>query len=97
MESKVTKSPIWHYGVALFSVALALVSTLLLRHVFPYPFLFLFFAAVLASAWLGGTAQGLFAVLLSTLAVDYFFIRPLHSSQSALPRARILPGLFFAP
>jgi len=66
-------------AIALVCVGTALVSTLLLQHLFPYPFLFLFFAAVMASAWFGGTASGLFAVLLSTLAVDYFFVPPFHS------------------
>jgi K+-sensing histidine kinase KdpD len=60
-------------------VGAALISTLLLKSLFPYPFLFLFFAAVMASAWFGGAAFGLFAVLLSTLAVDYFFVPPFHS------------------
>jgi len=60
-------------------VAAALVSTLLLRSLFPYPFLFLFFAAVMASAWVGQTGAGLFAVLLSTIAVDYFFVPPFYS------------------
>lgn len=54
-------------------------SSLFLQHLFPYPFLFLFFAAVMASAWLGGTAPGLFAVFLSTVAVDYYFVPPFHS------------------
>ena len=67
------------YGIALVCVAAALVSSLLLQRLFPYPFLFLFFAAVMASAWFGGTAPGLFAVLLSTLAVDYFFVPPFRS------------------
>src|ERR1700737_242895 len=66
-------------GMALLCVAAALVSTLLLQHLFPYPFLFLFFAAVMISAWFGGTSPGLCAVLLSTLAVDYFFVPPFHS------------------
>ena len=66
-------------AIALSSVAAALVSTLLLQPLFSYPFLFLFFAAVMISAWLAGTAAGLFAVLLSTLAVDYFFVPPFHS------------------
>jgi K+-sensing histidine kinase KdpD len=66
-------------AIALVCVGTALVSTLLLQQLFPYPFLFLFFAAVMASAWFGGTASGLFAVLLSTLAVDYFFVPPFHS------------------
>lgn len=66
-------------GIALVCVAAALSASLLLQHLFPYPFLFLFFAAVMASAWFGGTAPGLFAVLLSTVAVDYFFVPPFHS------------------
>jgi K+-sensing histidine kinase KdpD len=67
------------YGIALGCVAAGLCLSLLLQRLFPYPFLFLFFAAVMASAWFGGTAPGLFAVLLSTLAVDYFFVPPFHS------------------
>src|ERR1700694_4527185 len=67
------------YGIALVCVVAALSSSLLLQRLFPYPFLFLFFAAVMASAWLGGMAPGLFAVLLSTIVVDYFFVRPLYS------------------
>src|SRR6266699_4166175 len=66
-------------AIALVCVGTALVSTLLLQRLFPYPFLFLFFAAVMASAWFGGTAPGLFAVFLSTVAVDYFFVPPFHS------------------
>ncbi len=69
----------FRYGIALLSVAAALASSLLLQRLFPYPFLFLFFAAVMASAWLGGTAPGLFAVFLSTLGVDYYFVPPFHS------------------
>ena len=67
------------YGIALACVGAALGSSLLLQRLFPYPFLFLFFAAVMASAWFGGTGPGLFAVFFSTLAVDYFFVPPFHS------------------
>jgi C4-dicarboxylate-specific signal transduction histidine kinase len=67
------------YAVSFLLVGAALISTLLLRDFFPYPFLFLFFAAVMASAWIGQTGAGLFAVLLSTLAVDYFFVPPFYS------------------
>lgn len=66
-------------AIALVLVGASLASTLLLRSLFPYPFLFLFFAAVMASAWIGGTASGLLAVLLSTLAVDYYFVTPFNS------------------
>jgi C4-dicarboxylate-specific signal transduction histidine kinase len=67
------------YGTAIVLVGLAFLATLLVRGLFPYPFLFLFFAAVMASAWLGGTGAGLFAVLLSTLVVAYFFVPPFYS------------------
>ena len=70
---------IYRYGVPSFCVAVALASTILVQRFFPYPFLFLFFAAVVVSAWFGGTTAGLFAVLLSTLAVDYFFVPPFYS------------------
>jgi K+-sensing histidine kinase KdpD len=67
------------YGIAFLFVAAAFVSTLLLQRFFPYPFLFLFFAAVMTSAWFGGTAAGLLAVLVSTLLVDYFFLPPYYT------------------
>ena len=75
---RVLKSSL-RYGIALVCVAAALFLSLPLQNLFPYPFLFLFFAAVMASAWFGGTAPGLFAVFLSTLAVDYFFVPPFRS------------------
>jgi K+-sensing histidine kinase KdpD len=67
------------YGISLFCVVAALFASVLLQHLFPYPFLFLFFAAVMAGTWFGGAAPGLFAVFLSTLAVDYYFVPPFHS------------------
>jgi hypothetical protein len=67
------------YGFAFVFVALALVISLPLERLFAHPFLFLFFAAVMASGWYGGTGPGLMAVLVSTLVVDYFFLPPLYS------------------
>jgi C4-dicarboxylate-specific signal transduction histidine kinase len=66
-------------GIAALCVAAAFVPTWLIQRIFPYPFLFLFFGAVMASAWLGGTVAGLFAVLLSTMLVEYFFVPPMYS------------------
>jgi len=73
------RSFLQRYGIALFGVAVAFASTLLVQGLFPYPFLFLFFGAVMASAWFGGTGPGVFAVLLSTVVVEYFFVPPFHS------------------
>jgi len=67
------------YLIAALAVLAALGLSLPAQRLFPYPFLFLFFAAVMASAWFGGTGAGLFSVLLSTGLVDYFFVPPVHS------------------
>src|SRR5437667_10183278 len=68
------------FVLALVFVLAALVPELfIVKHYFPYPFLFLFFGAVMASAWFGGMTGGLFAVALSIVAVDYFFIPPVNS------------------
>ena len=70
---------IWRCLLALLCVTAAFVPTFLLQRLFPYPFLFLFFGAVMASAWFGGAFSGLFAVLLSTVLVEYFFVPPFYS------------------
>jgi C4-dicarboxylate-specific signal transduction histidine kinase len=57
-------------------VAFALAGVLLTAPYMPFPFLILFLAAVVLASWFGGIAPGLFAVLLSTVAVDYYFIPP---------------------
>ena len=67
------------YVSAPLFVALALACSLLIQRFFPYPFLFLFFAAVMAAGWFGGAGPGIFSVILSTLAVEYFFAPPLYS------------------
>jgi K+-sensing histidine kinase KdpD len=67
------------YGIAVLFVSIAFISTLLLQRFFPYPFVFVFFAAVMASAWFGGSKPGFLAVLVSTLLVDYFFVPPFHT------------------
>lgn len=77
--SRLVSSTTSGFVVSAICVAAALLASLFLQHLFPYPFLFLFFAAVMGGAWLGGTAAGLFAVFLSTLSVDYYFVPPFHS------------------
>jgi C4-dicarboxylate-specific signal transduction histidine kinase len=74
-----SRSVLRRYCISLFFVAVAFVCTLVLQRIVPYPFPFLFFAAVMAGAWFGGTGVGLFAVVTSTATVDYFFIPPFHS------------------
>ncbi len=68
-----------YYAIAIFFVITSFALTFALQHFFPYPFLFFFFGAVVASAWFGGSKPGLFSVILSTLVIDYFFVPPYRS------------------
>ncbi len=56
---------------------------MLLQRVIAYPFVFLFFGAIMGSAWFGGMVAGFVAVTLSSLMVTYFFIPPLFSMNVA--------------
>jgi PAS domain S-box-containing protein len=81
VQAQVTALPpqLLRYGVALLSVVLALATNLLLHsYLEPTP-TSVFFAAVMVSAWYGGLGPGLLATLLSTLAVNYFYIEPFYS------------------
>ena len=69
------------YLAALFSVAAALLLTRLLwPWIDPHP-TSLFLAAITVSAWYGGFQPSLLATALATIAVDYFFISPVHSLE----------------
>lgn len=85
VSSEMTLPILRRYGTALSLVAVALILTLQLQHFFSHPFLFLFLAAVMVSAWFGGTSPGLLAVCLSTFAVDYFLVSPIHSLKISAP------------
>jgi PAS domain S-box-containing protein len=65
------------------SVLAALLCTFPLQHVIAYPFVFLFFAAIIGSAWFGGFVAGLVSVGLSSIVIAYFFIPPLLSMSVA--------------
>src|SRR5919197_5695329 len=72
-------STVMRYGLAVFCVIAALLVTELLQHFTNGPPWFVLLAAVMISSWAAGLGPGLLAVLLSALAVDYFFVPPLHS------------------
>jgi len=70
---------IWGYGIAVLSVAAALIiSQLRAIHLQDAP-VSLFLCAVLVSAWFGGIGPGLLATALSVLAFNYYFLPPIHS------------------
>lgn len=70
-------------AIAMVFVVVALLWTFLLQHVIAYPFVFLFFGAIIGSAWFGGIIAGFMAVMLSSLLIAYFFIPPLYSMSVA--------------
>ena len=73
------KSRVKAYGISVLLVGAALLCTMLVRGIFPYPFLYLFFAAVMASAWIGGAGAGVFAAVLSTILAAYFIVPPFNT------------------
>ena len=74
--AKTVRSTIRAYAISTLLVGVALGLTILVRSLLPYPFLYFFFAAVMASAWIGGTLVGLYSVVVSALVVAYYIIPP---------------------
>ena len=75
LRNRILQHPIAGYGLAAVLVAAAVCLTLALEQVGVRVFLFAFYAAVVASAWIG-TGPGCLSVILSVVAVQYFFTPP---------------------
>src|ERR1700683_2068487 len=75
-SARKARSAVRSYAISTVLVAAALGLTALVRGILPYPFLYLFFAAVMASAWIGGTLVGLYSVVISALVVAYYIVPP---------------------
>jgi signal transduction histidine kinase len=81
-------STILRCGLAVALVAAALGLTLLLQSVVSIAGFIFFYIAVVASAWFGGQWPGAVAFILSVLAVEFFFMAPIHSfgvNRESLP------------
>jgi len=65
---------VWRYGLVVLCVAISTAVTFPVRSFGVRTSLF--FPAVLLATWFGGTAPGLFAVVLSTLSINFFFREP---------------------
>jgi len=68
---------VWRYGLAVITVAAALIITGWLKYytdITP-----LFYAAIVISAWFGGMGPGLLAVVLAEVSIDYYFVEPLYT------------------
>ena len=70
-------------SIASFFVLVAFLWTMVREHFIAYPFVFLFFGAIMGSAWFGGIIAGVVAVGLSSVIVTFFFIPPLFSMYVA--------------
>jgi PAS domain S-box-containing protein len=78
------------YGVAVLSVAAALVFTTLMQtYLHTEPFASSFLCAIMFAAWFGGTGPGLLAAVLAILAFIYYAAAPSHSfvvASTEIPR-----------
>ena len=90
---------IMRYGVAVLSVAVALVLARMLEIYLVTAPVSLFLCAIILSGWIGGIRGGMLSAALSFLAFDYYFVTPLHTLVPAVnevPRTTIfaLSALF---
>ena len=67
------------FAIAACFVVVALLWSFPLQRVIAYPFVFLFFGAILGSAWFGGMIAGFAAIVLSSIMAAFFFIPPLFA------------------
>lgn len=88
LATRPTTFAIFGSGLAVALVAVALAITLFLQGVISTAGFVFFYTAVVASTWFGGKWSGLLSVVLSTAAIDYFFMTPVHSlgvDRNSLP------------
>lgn len=83
LQAWIIKHVIAPAAIAVAFVVVALLWSFPLQRVIAYPFVFLFFGAIIGSAWFGGMTAGVLAVLFSSALIDYFFIPPLYSMSIA--------------
>ena len=82
------------YASSIVSVGAALCLAIVLNavaQVAPFP---LFLLSVLFCAWAGGLGPGLAATLLSTAAIDYFFLTPIYRLEIARANAALDLAVF---
>src|SRR5438477_4716846 len=82
------------YGAAVISVAVALGTTLILRHyALPHPFTSFSFVGIAITFWYAGMGPGLLALLLSYLAITHFSI-PARIGGSSSESYLVIYGIF---
>jgi transcriptional regulator with GAF, ATPase, and Fis domain len=82
------------YGAAVFSVAVALGAATVLRHYhLAHPFTSFSFAAIAITFWCAGTLPGVFALLLSYIAMTYLWM-PLRIGSTASDSYLLIYAVF---
>lgn len=84
----------WPYGLAIGSTAMALQVTLWLKPLLSPVVSPLFYIAIIVSAWYGGFRPGMVAVVLSSLAISYYFIAPVNHVWVERPEDLLQLGFF---
>jgi PAS domain S-box-containing protein len=80
IQTRKMQPMIQRYGLAMLSVAIALESALFLaRYNFPGVEFPIFLFAMALIAWYEGTGPAILALLLSSIAFNYYFTEPLHT------------------
>lgn len=97
--SRPNSSALWRYGIPVLSVGLALGLARFPALGLEAAPVSVFLCAVMFSAWCGGVGPGIFAIVLSVLAFDYYFVPVLYSFRplrAEIPRviAFTLSALF---
>jgi PAS domain S-box-containing protein len=82
------------YGVAIGSTAIALLLRLWLEPLLSETLGSFFYIAVLVSTWYGGFRPGIVTVILSTLAIDYFFVEPKFDIGISQPKDVLQLSIF---
>jgi PAS domain S-box-containing protein len=77
-QASLSPSPWKIYGLALGLTGLAIWLTLALEPLVNRTIGAFFYVAIILTSWYGGMKPAMVAVLLSTLAINYFFIAPVH-------------------
>jgi hypothetical protein len=69
---------LFRYAIPIVAVTGAVIATYSLGSTIKYT-PNLFFCAVVLSSWLGGVGAGIFSMLLSVVALDYYFLPPIYA------------------
>jgi PAS domain S-box-containing protein len=82
------------YGVAIGSTAMALLLSLWLEALLSRTIGSFFYIAVIVSAWYGGFRSGIVTVVLSSLALNYYFFPPINQFRISQPEDVLRLGFF---